>query len=385
MHLEVNLCLAFSKLLNLECAVLRGGVMFIRPFRKTYIAAKYSYKSLLIFCLLGLMGCDPFSQPESAMDEYVVRLARVLDVDAHLSTPADVVRYPPRRSRVLDVPMIDINFLEFLSLHRCDLQVLVGERNAILGRVMQPITRLRYELRFIEAAQRCIESREDEATILLLTETIQLKQKALALHLWNATWGSDEMAQMLRQSAGFYPVEGGTGLVEQLSIDLQQLTSWTQRLADVSYTELASLSDIQQRWQYGHRGGQLLNSARLISTRLDDASALLDRRIEGKPLCPQGRPTPAARTLQSLFLNVYIVTIQPYLSDVDRSGQLLFDALTLLAESQKQVMPNAFKPFYQSTLVNASDSIWYQFDRSVQHHTEAWQILLEQCGMRPQA
>lgn len=340
---------------------------------------------LLSFVLTILMGCDPFAQPEAAMDEYNKRLARVLEVEPQLSELAESVRYPARRVRVLQVPALDINFLEFLSLHRCDVQVLVGERNAVLGRVMQPITRLHYELRFIEAAKRCIDSRDDEATILLLTETIQSKQNLLPVHFWNATWGSDEMAQLLRQSGGFYPIAGGTALVEQLAFDLQKLTSWMQSFPEDSTAELADLTDIQQRWQYGHRGGQLLNSARLVTTRLDDASKLLAKRIKDRPLCPQGRPTPAARTLQSLFLNVYIVTIQPYLSDIDRSGQMLFDELRLLAEIQKQSRPKEFEPFYLSALSKTADSVWFEFERSVQHHTEQWQALLEQCGMRPQA
>lgn len=359
-------------------------IYFVQKVRQIFMLKYFRYP-LTFICLAGLMGCDPFAQPESAMDEYIVRLARVLDVDAQKTAPAEAVRYPARRVRVLEAPEVDINFLEFLSLHRCDVQVLVGERNAILGRVMQPITRLRYELRFIEAAQRCIDSRNNEATVLLLTKAIQAKQQALPVHLWNTTWGSDEMAQMLRQSAGLYPIEGGTGLVEQLAADLQQLTEWMRSLPEAPDTELTTLSEIQQRWQYGHRAGQLLNSARLITARLDDGSAMLAQRIDDKPLCPQGRPTTAARTMQSLFMKVYIATVQPYLSEIDRSRQLLFDELSQMAELQKQTMPAGFEPFYQSALSDTDDSVWSQFVQSVQRHTEKWQALLEQCGMRPQA
>ncbi|MFP3442432.1 DUF3080 family protein, partial [Pantoea sp. SIMBA_133] len=69
---------------------------------------------------------------------------------------------PRRRDRVLTMPELDMGMLDFLSLYGCELQYVVGEKNSVMGRVMQPLNRLRYEIRFIEAARDCLPDIEDE-------------------------------------------------------------------------------------------------------------------------------------------------------------------------------------------------------------------------------
>lgn len=339
---------------------------------------------VMLFSLI--VGCEPFAEPQSAMDEYIERLARVLKIELTYSPLAESVRYPSRRQRVLAALKLEINLLDFLALHGCELQVVVAERNAILGRVMQPLIRLGYEIRFIEAAKKCYQTTTDEKLRLTLETAIAAKTKALPHHIWNATFGSDEMAQLLSPSAGYYPITGSTELVMQLANDLQQLNNWLQHVNTTDLSELSSLSGIQQRWQYGHRAGQLVNSAQLVTVRLNQGSALIAQRIEHTPICPQGRPTPAAKRMQSLFFKIYIAEIQPYLSAIDRSGTLVFSQLDTLALQQKSSMPVAFVPFYQRALAQQGpETIWQQFSDAVTLHTERWQDLLQQCGMRPQA
>ena len=62
------------------------------------------------------------------MDEYVKRLANVLDVEPVYSELTDIERIPRPRDRRLSIPEHDINMLDFLSLYGCELQFVVGEK-----------------------------------------------------------------------------------------------------------------------------------------------------------------------------------------------------------------------------------------------------------------
>ncbi|MBC7184704.1 MAG: DUF3080 family protein, partial [Marinobacter sp.] len=122
-----------------------------------------------------LAGCNPFSDARPMMDEYVERVARVLESDPQLSDITPASQLPRRRDRVLAMPDLDMGMLDFLSLYGCELQYVVGEKNSVLGRVMQPLNRLRYEIRFIEAARDCLPGIEDEDLAEELEEAVQAK------------------------------------------------------------------------------------------------------------------------------------------------------------------------------------------------------------------
>lgn len=339
----------------------------------------------LLSLVFMVCACDPLAKPETLMDEYVKRLANVLAVDPIYSDLIDIERIPRPRYRKLSIPEHDINMLDFLSLYGCELQFVVGEKNSILGRVMQPLNSLRYELRFIEAARECLVEIESETLRQKLSEAIETKQQYLPRIIWNATWGTDEIAQLMSLSSGLYDPEQSQHEISSYQQDIAYLNSLVQKLLDGQYEQdLAHVGDIQQRWQYGSRAGQLHNSARLLISRLDDATQVLKQRIYHKPLCAQGKPNNQAKIVESMFFTVYIGKVQPYISSVDRAAEQLFEPLAELAQIQHDVMPDTFRPYYQQTLSSENkNSIWSLYQLRIIDHTEAWQDLLDQCGLRP--
>ncbi|HCO00087.1 MAG TPA: DUF3080 domain-containing protein, partial [Methylophaga sp.] len=59
---------------------------------------------LVLFSLVLLLGaCDPLAKPETMMDEYVKRLANVLDVEPVYSDLIDIERIPRPRERRLSI------------------------------------------------------------------------------------------------------------------------------------------------------------------------------------------------------------------------------------------------------------------------------------------
>lgn len=338
-------------------------------------------------CALFLAACNPFTESEPMMTEYLDRLGRVLETPA-ASLPD---RLPPasplprRRERVLAIPELELGMLDFLSLYGCELQYVVGEKNSVMGRVMQPINRLRYEIRFIRAAEACLPEVEDEELQDTLQSAIGSKRETLPLATWNATWGTEEIEQLFTLTKGYYPVAAGQNPVTDLVRDLEQLNSMVSALRreqlDVS---LEDLGRIHQRWQAEFRAGQVINSARLLIAALDAGTETLKARLTDRPLCLNGRPNNQSEIVSNFFFNVYIGKIQPYMSDVSRARDSLIAGFARLAEQQRSIMPDSFSDWYRRHLsVEAGNSLWQQLDEAMMRHTRHWQELLGQCGLRP--
>ncbi|GGY64837.1 hypothetical protein GCM10007071_09410 [Marinobacter zhanjiangensis] len=332
---------------------------------------------------LALAGCNPFSAPESMMDEYVERTARVLDQSYQLTPIPATDPLPRRRERVLDMPAVELGMLDFLSLFGCELQVVAGERASVLGRVMQPANRLRYEVRFINAAQECLPEIDDKELRSDVAKAVESKRKSLPVAIWNATWGVEEIEGLFTRTEGLYPLAPGAGTAN-LSTDLESLNAMLMPLwqghTDVSLEQLGA---IHQQWQSHQAAGQLILAARMLITRLDDTSDVIESRLNGRPLCLDGKPNNQSDIVQNTFFSVFIERVQPYLARVRRGRDDIIRPLEELAEQQKTVMPEAFGSWYGQYLKLDGDSLWARLDASQQRHVELWQRQLEQCGLRP--
>ncbi len=346
------------------------------------------YRLLMVLLASTMLsGCDPFSAPDSTLDEYVQRLARVLEVDVSPSQPVGAERLPRRRDRVLAMPELDMNMLDFLSLYGCQLQYVVGEKNSIMGRVMQPLNRLRYEVSFIRAAEDCLPTLDRKSLANDLKKAIASKRASLPVAVWNATWGVEEAESLLTFAKGAVPIEPQVAGLAQSASDLKYLDQVVGDLlaGDLSVS-LGRVGRVHQHWLSDHSAGQVINSARQLIARLRDATRLIDRRLEQRPLCLDGKPSAEFSVVRGLFFNIYVGKVQPYLGRVQRVRESIIKPLRQLAEQQASVMPGAFRVFYRRDLADeGSHSLWWQLDEATKAHTRAWQRLLEQCGQRPAA
>lgn len=337
--------------------------------------------------LLGLLlaGCDPFARPESLLEEYNRRLARVLDVEARLTPVPEAPRLPRLRERSRHVEPFNASLLDFLRLYGCDLQQVVGERNSILGRVAHPLTRLDLDRRFLLAAEACLPTLEREALAERVAEAVAHKREALPDVAWNAVWSSREIEGHFARSRGALPLALDP---DRLGIAVQNAALARQRLTVLLDggldTELFALDSVYQHWGHDPLAGQALLSAVLVQVRLDDATALIERRLHERPLCPRGRPTRQAENVRGVFDAVYVARVQRYLAEVQRVRRELFPALLALAKLGHGSPSRVFDAYLHAVLDESNPSgYWQAFDAAIARHTAAWQALLEQCGMRP--
>lgn len=336
------------------------------------------------FLCLCLSGCAPGSGVPELMDDYVAQVAEALKANPALSDVAPVPQIPRRRERYLDMPDLDMGMLDFLSLYGCELQYVVGERNSIMGRVMQPLNRLRYETRFIRAAENCIPEADREGVKEELEKAIKSKIETLPIAVWNATWGVEEVERLFTLSQGYFPTGPEGDPVAELAMGVRQLNQTVASLLDGNTDEpLDYVGEVHQRWQAEHRAGQLMNSARLLTTRLDDATALLVERAEADPLCPE-EGAEAPPVLRDAYANGYAGGVQTYLEDVQQAREALIEPLEKLAVQQADTMPAAFREWYRQYLdTGNTDSLWGQLDRAIEAHDQHWRELFSQCGATP--
>lgn len=343
------------------------------------------YLIVPLVCLY-LAGCAPDSGVPGMMDEYVMGVADALELRPEFSDIAPVPQIPRRRERVLDMPGLDMGMLDFLSLYGCELQYVVGERNSIMGRVMQPLNRLRYETRFIRAAEACISETDDEEIQEELEEAITHKIETLPIAVWNATWGVEEIERLFTLSQGYYPGSGDDKALAELSSGVTRVNQTVRGLLDGNTSEpLDYVGGVHQLWQAEHRAGQLLNSARLMTVRLGDATALLAKRVEGAPLCSGAESEELPGELAEIYTDGYGDGIEGYLDRIERAKEALIKPLDTLAAQQSETMPSAFREWYRHYLdTGNADSVWVQLDRAISAHKQRWRQLLTQCEASPQ-
>lgn len=332
---------------------------------------------------LYLAGCAPDSGVPDMMDEYVVSVADALELRPELSDIDPVAQIPRRRERVLDMPDLDMGMLDFLSLYGCELQYVVGERNSIMGRVMQPLNRLRYEARFIRSAEACIPQTDREGMQEELEDAISHKVKTLPIAIWNATWGVEEIERLFTLSQGYYPGDSDDKPLLELSSGVRRLNQTVRGLLGGNANEsLDYVGGVHQLWQAEHRAGQLLNSARLVTARLDDATALLIARLEGEPLCPGQEVDAPPAALVETYTNDFGGNVEAYLDSIAQARASLIQPLDTLAVLQSEIMPSAFRKWHRQYLdTGNTDSLWGQLERAITAHKERWRQLLSQCGV----
>lgn len=345
---------------------------------------RWPWRCVALLVALLLVGCEPADPARAMLDDYRARVARVLEVEAPpLAQPA-LPAWPRRRQRQLEVAAQRTGLMKFLSLHQCDLGTLVGQRSSPLGRVMTDEQRLRYEYRFLVAAEACLlELAATDARPQLranLTEVVAGKRQRLPELMWNATLGHDALAA--NHALDVIPLapdeaaEAGRGQIAALHQLADRVAPG--RVADALGDDWMEPWKSLEKGRFGGRSRLALAELRLA---LAQVATMLEQRAASRPLCPQETATPRAQTLHNVFTRYYARVVQPYLADVHRGQRRWRDALSQLFEAQQlAAIPAPMGEFRDTVLAQE----WLHYEQARQRHTQAWQNVLERCGLAPQ-
>ncbi|WP_158223094.1 DUF3080 family protein [Halovibrio salipaludis] len=324
---------------------------------------------------LVLAGCWSGGENGARAEAYVDALAGAFGVAPEPSRIPTVEPLPRPRERRLELPELDMGLVDFLSLYGCELQVVIGERTSVLGRVAHPGTRMEYHLRFLAAVDECLPRIDSDARTEALKKARDARAESLPLALWNGVWGSDEMARLVSRSGGHVPAPVPEKSLDQL---IESLHGVAAMLASAQPgrvpEELAAMTDHYRQWRREPRFGQLLRSAEALQARLGDSAGILDRVLASAQGCPMDAGAVA------FYRKHYLDGLVPRIQQVRGYGRRMARALEALVEATGAPPPDAMTPFISRNLrTRHSGSVWHDLDQAVARHAGAWNRLLERC------
>lgn len=339
------------------------------------------YHFISLFALILATGClaGCSKTPTDQLEDYLIRISRVLDVDLPDNSFTPISRYSVSKNK-LPQRKQSIGLLEYLRISQCQLGQVVGYKNSQLGKVAAPSQRLHFERDMLIHAQSCIESLQDQQSELAkkLEKIIAIKQQQRMHTWWNAWSTGKEWQQFGALSAdaieisGPYPAHLSLSL-QALDYALSQGHNWLEKRYEyqsgdmVKHLQQLLLGESLGRWR----------KSMIISTQtLERAADMLVQRLADMSLCPHGVSTPKAEILHNVFLKIYVGRVQPYLSRTDQFGDELLNRLNEMAEL-------APAPRAHFDWISGLEQQQRAFDKANMRHVKAWQNTLEECGLMP--
>ncbi|WP_158269343.1 DUF3080 family protein [Saccharospirillum sp. MSK14-1] len=324
--------------------------------------------SVLVALLLS--GCE--RSAEALLDDYVTRVGRVLDAEPPAQQAMALPVYPRPRELLQSPQDIRLDLLDAWALRGCEVFVLIGERNSILGKLADPVIRLDYERRLLELLPACLNS-DIELGDELRTEldnALAQKRATFHQHLWNATLANPDYSG--------YWTDGSTAIKPNDDIDAAGYATSQQALADLVANPMQSTQDdwlnvLQQTTQYP-MGGHSLQSMRLAIQTLQQAEAMLNEAAADKRLCPMGPAMKEFGYARNVMANVFVGEVQPWLGEVDRRFLAGFNTLQALTDALGELSVGLTD--YQQAL----DILHDDFRTVIRAQVQAWQSLIEACG-----
>lgn len=336
---------------------------------------------LLNFTLLLLLtGCG--RTPADHLTDYRQRVARVLEAEL-----PDVRAQPLRVARLavahnaLPLPQADISLLDLLRLDQCRIGQAVAQKNSTLGKVAAASQRLSQELIILRDGPACVAQLQDKDPELAaeLAAAWQAKQQARLNYWWNAWLSGQEWQHFVASAAR--PLDWDDAAPAHISLSLTALDyalQQGQQMAAGDYHPAPEMELQLQQLLLGETLGRWLASQYLLTATLNEVAALLEQRLQQRPLCPAGRPTPQAQILNNVFYKIYAGRVQPYLSLTDRLGKRLLPRIRRMAALPTDGPPAAFRQWLAQV-----EQAQQQFKVANQRHVQAWQAVLRQCGLMP--
>ena len=303
----------------------------------------YKQPARLLLCFLFLVGCG-----EPAIDRlenYHGRLANVLGFSAsgvalHRALPPmpQVAQWPPSGDQE------QLNLLEFLSLHGCDLQLVIADQNASLGRFAGSSQKLLLQLRFLHAAPACIESLSSDGKTELaaqLQKVMVAKQQSLPAVIWKAMLGSEEARSFWKRPHRLqdYPEQVG-GDPPQAIVRLNVLAKrW---LAGDYRSGWAELEPALATLRTGD-GGALLKAWEIAAQHLDTIGADLAVWQEQSARCVRGKPIFDPDILQNVVRTFFVGDVQVWAAQLSQRYYALMTPIEQLEVTLSAGEPDNYR------------------------------------------
>ena len=352
---------------------------------------------LIAFAVILLSGCGN-DTPEQLLSEYQSRVANVLEAETPSTTQTsnqNLTPFPDKRDRMIKTIDLRQGLWEVLDFKQCDMLSIISQRNSSLGKVMPASQKMRYELRLINALQRCktiianIETptESQQAFQARLEKIYQLKRTNLPAEIWNGIYASAEISKHFKSSASPFPLDHSTeqNNSTQIHSTLKKLTHLSSFANSESTTLPSWLEAIEDEYATLHHsnfGSQVLATLPLMTAALNQVAGGIETRLSKKPFCYPNHQPQRATVLNNVFRKYYVQQVQPYMALLEREAKPWLEQHNIILD--RLPVPPAMQAYSFKVLsMQNPDGLWNQWVSARDRHSKAWQTILGQCNMMP--
>lgn len=333
------------------------------------------YLALLV--LFSLSSCTQENTASHLLNNYLTRLARVLDLEKPRITPSPVPHMPAAAQLQQDAAPVKIDLLDYWAFRECGLTLILSERNSVLGRVMLPSQLLHIDGRILRQLRYCEEQLKDPELLQLTQQLLAEKHAQWPVRYWNATIAAPELHRFW--SSATTPLKPGEeATYTPAEAALHELQLLPQKLeASAAWPEITILESHYQQLDAYALGGKLLQSLQLAHDYLLAANELLARATNQKNLCPRGNALKELDYARNVMRNYFVGEVQPWLAAINQRASLLLPRYQALVAQQDPQLQPLIVPFQQQVMQLHQD-----FLKQNRAHVAHWQALFDTCGSR---
>ncbi|GLT19913.1 hypothetical protein GCM10007938_36960 [Vibrio zhanjiangensis] len=317
-----------------------------------------------------LMSCDFYQDTfDQTVATYISRIANIQDRPTVAVPQNKPVTLPNKRTLLIEIPAVNIGFLDSYELRKCGLFSLIAQRNSILGKVQDHFRNYDYQITLTYGLNSCIESPyiSDELKSQL-ADIQKIKQFQLPKHLSNLLFGSDAMRNQM-QSSSYLTLQKSkesTIVLDALKqIDMALLSSH-----NLDYSKMSvMLTPYQEVLDKNPVIGKLSYSMLNTTQKLQAVTKQL-REYDETIVCQTNRDRTQFNYLRNVFHEFFIEGIQPYLAQIDSTYNDLNPYLNF-TENGHAKYQYPIRTYHQA------------FREASLAHVKYWQDLFTRCGVNP--
>ncbi|WP_116367042.1 DUF3080 family protein [Parahaliea mediterranea] len=338
-------------------------------------ALHHAARLLAAGSLALLLGACARPGPAGLFDDYLLRLARTLDVAQPSTQRATPPRQPDRAALRIEFAGSQLDALDFLALSGCEVQITIGKRNSSLGRMASASQRLLLDLEYLRLAPACIAAQrgKDNAELAAILQSAHAqKQRQLPGRIFLATLGGPEYRNFWRRPGELadYPGNTSSAVITALEAINALSVRWLGGDYRADNTEFELLLSKVNKGD----GGALLAALAMQSSWLATADAMLADKAAQGPLCRGPiRPT-AADILPNVVATYFAGDIQRWSAALNQRQYALLAPLRALEAQLAGAQPPAYQQWRQAR--DARIDTWHSAPR---RHVQAVQQLLAPC------
>jgi hypothetical protein len=321
--------------------------------------------------IIFVMGCDSSHSLQKHLQEYQVRMAKVLDVESPGRLTISLPPYPPLSDLQQNIPATSIKLFEFYNLKHCELYSLVAERNTSLGNLQLPSIRYIYERHLFEALQQCLIDTSDSQLRKKLQSWKQTKEQQLPMVWADLIQLSSEVKQGL--SANFALVKGNEqdGLI--------QFKDTLNFLININHNKQINSTELEQHLKSLMNNplpAKLWLSQLTVSEYLNHSTHSLRQHAQDLQ-CSDTRSKKKMEYLRNVFQQFFIEKIQPIASQMNHYQYQLGPIFETM--SVHPHLSSSFKEYIKQFNQQGFDN----YQAALQQHIQFWQILFKRCNIKP--